>query len=107
MGGSHRGRRAIRDRHDGQHWIETAIRYVDAAVDYVKVVEIVDAAERIYHRRLRVSAHTAGSRLVLSAAQPPAGNFHPGAFRPRGPEPRLGLARHGARDFQRMRVAVA
>ena len=67
-------RSAIGVRQDSQRRIEAAIGDVHAGVDHINIVDIMKLAVAVHHRSLRIVAHAAGPRLVLSAAQRIAGN---------------------------------
>ena len=54
---------------DGENGIEAAVGDVDAGVDHVEVVDIVDAAPGIDDGGFGIVSHAAGAGLMLAAAQ--------------------------------------
>src|ERR1035441_5512325 len=57
----------ISDRHDGEDRIESAVGDMDAAVDDIEVVNVMDATVFVDDGSLRVVAHPARAGLVLAA----------------------------------------
>lgn len=68
---------AVGIRENGENRIKAAIADMDAGVNDVEIVEIVDAAPGIHDRCLWIVAHTAGASLMLAAAEVPAGQVSP------------------------------
>jgi len=59
-------------RENSEDRIEAAIGDVDAGINDVEIVEIVDAAPGIDDRSFGIAAHAAGASLMLAAAEIPA-----------------------------------
>jgi len=91
---------------NGEGGIEAAVGDVDAAVNHVEVVGIVDAAPGIDDGCFGIIAHAAGASLMLAAADAVAGNTSPGLDGAGFLEPGLRLCGHDAGNFQSVRVLV-
>src|SRR5208283_2316178 len=91
---------------NGKDGIEAAVGDVDAAVNHVEVVGIVDAAPGIDDGGFGVVAHAAGASLMLAAADAVTRDTSPGLDGAGFLEPGLRLRGHDSGNFQSMRVLI-
>ena len=63
---------AVSVRENGKDRIKAAVADVDAGVNDVEIVKIVDAAPGIDNRCFGIVSHAAGAGLMLAAAEVPA-----------------------------------